>query len=321
MKSPTDDPLTNQAAAWTAIVAARRLTHRQPAPAAGAYGLDRAGSLRLLDAHDRTALLHWQNGTGWAAAEALSAPLGDLLDLYLPLCNAGPAQPLSVGHLGQSLDGHIATDSGDSCFVTGPENILHMHRMRALCDAVLVGAATVAADDPQLTTRLVPGNNPLRVVLDPQRRLSARHRVFSDGQAPTLLVCAETQLAAGDSIGQAKVLAVPESNGQLLLSALLPKLRRRGVHALFIEGGGVTVSRFLQAGLLQRLQVAVAPLLIGSGRPAIRLPESARLGECLRPNCRIFRMGKDVLFDCDLGDRKNAPAEQDSPAPALSRIR
>ena len=94
-------------------------------------------------------------------------PRHALIDLYLPICSATGARPITVGHLGQSLDGFIATHAGESQFVTGEENILHLHRMRALCDAVVVGAGTVAADDPQLTTRHVSGPSPLRVVLDP----------------------------------------------------------------------------------------------------------------------------------------------------------
>jgi diaminohydroxyphosphoribosylaminopyrimidine deaminase / 5-amino-6-(5-phosphoribosylamino)uracil reductase len=119
-----------------------------------------------------------------------------LLSLYRPLFDAPPGEVRIVGHLGQSLDGFIATASGDSRFVTGPDNIVHLHRLRALCDAVIVGAGTVAADDPQLTTREVRGPNPLRVVLDPRRRLDAARRLFTDRAAPTLLVHAAPVAAA-----------------------------------------------------------------------------------------------------------------------------
>jgi len=101
---------------------------------------------------------------------------------------------MTIGHLGQSLDGFIATPSGDSQFVTGDDNIVHLHRMRALSEAVVVGAGTVAADDPQLTVRHVPGANPLRVVFDPGRRLSHTYRVFTDQEADTLYVCARSGL-------------------------------------------------------------------------------------------------------------------------------
>jgi riboflavin biosynthesis pyrimidine reductase len=70
---------------------------------------------------------------------------------------------------------------------------------------------------------------------------------------------------------------------------------------VFVEGGGVTVSRFLEANLLDRLQIAIAPVLIGNGRPAVRLTPQVRLSDCRRPGYRVYRMGGDVLFDCDLG--------------------
>jgi riboflavin biosynthesis pyrimidine reductase len=83
-----------------------------------------------------------------------------------------------------------------------------------------------------------------------------------------------------------------------------------------VEGGGVTVSAFLDADLLDRLQIAIAPLIIGNGRPAIRLPPRTNLSECHRPSYRVFRMGGDVLFDCDLrfarGDEDEGPAHLDS---------
>lgn len=241
-----------------------------------------------------------------------------LLDLYGPLLAAPRDALLVVGHLGQSLDGFIATDSGDSRFITGHDNFLHLHRMRALCDAVIVGAGTVAADDPRLTTREVPGPNPLRVVLDPRRRLAAHHQLFRDGAAPTLLVHAAGAPATAPS--GVETLAVPEADGGALdLAALAAALRARGCRRAFVEGGARTVAGFLQAGLLARLQVTVAPLLIGSGRPSIRLPGAASLAACLRAGHRVFRMGGDMLFDLDLAQRcaGGTPA---SDRPGLQRV-
>ena len=137
----------------------------------------------------------WVPEQGWQTTLPAGDPQRAFIELYLPICSATPAHPLTVGHLGQSLDGFIATHSGDSQFVTGEENMLHMHRMRALCDAVVVGAGTVAADDPQLTTRHVSGPSPMRVVFDPTRRLRRTYRVFHDDAAPTLYVCARSRIA------------------------------------------------------------------------------------------------------------------------------
>jgi diaminohydroxyphosphoribosylaminopyrimidine deaminase/5-amino-6-(5-phosphoribosylamino)uracil reductase len=247
------------------------------------------------------ACVRWVPGAGWQSTLPATAPQAALVDLYLPICAGSAGHPLTVGHLGQSLDGFIATHSGDSQFVTGEENLRHMHRMRALSDAVIVGAGTVAADDPQLTTRQVAGPSPLRVVIDPMRRLAPTYRVFQDDAAPTLYVCGRGRLGRGEHfVGAADVLGVPEGPGGLDLAELVDHLRGRGCARLFVEGGGVTVSAFLAAGLLDRLHVAVAPFLIGGGRPAIRLPAPDLLRECARPRHRVFRMGTDVLFDCDM---------------------
>jgi len=130
--------------------------------------------LRALPGNSTDADLVWHPGRGWECRLPVDDSRRELLNLYLPICSATLRHPLTVGHLGQSLDGFIATPTGDSQFVTGEQNLLHMHRMRALSDAVVVGAGTVAADDPQLTTRMVEGPNALRVVFDPARRLNAK---------------------------------------------------------------------------------------------------------------------------------------------------
>ena len=267
----------------------------------------------------RGAVLAWHPGIGWESRLAVDDPRSELLSLYLPICSATSARPLTMGHLGQSLDGFIATPSGDSQTVTGSDNIVHMHRLRALCDAVLVGAGTVAADDPLLTTRHVPGANPLRVVFDPRRRLTPAFRVFTDRTAPTLYICARSRMSPGEShMGCAVMAAIDEGEPGDEVAQALRLLHARGCARVLVEGGGVTVSRFLEANLLDRLQIAIAPVLIGDGRPAVRLLPQVRLRDCRRPGYRVFRMGGDVLFDCDLSLRADAP--QDSVPGTVNRI-
>lgn len=221
--------------------------------------------------------------------------------LYAPL----RASSWRLGHLGQSLDGFIGTAEGRADAINGAANLDHLHRLRALADAVVVGAGTVAADDPRLTVRRVPGDNPVRVVLDPRGALRPDHRVFQDGAAPTLQVCLGQGAASAPPPGQppglAERLIVAEADGALSLHDLVERLAARGLRRLFVEGGGVTVSRFLAAGLLDRLQVCVAPLLLGGGRRGLVVPTAETLSEGLRAPCRTFAMGPDVLFDLDLG--------------------
>ena len=306
--------------AWDVVLAAAtEADHLARTGESEAFALADGGRLcRVTDRAD--AVVAWQPGRGWAAALPPSDPRRALIDLYLPICSATNARPITVGHLGQSLDGFIATHAGDSQYVTGEENIRHLHRMRALCDAVVVGAGTVAADDPQLTTRHVSGPSPVRVVLDPARRLADRYRVFNDDSADTLYVCGRSLARDGEThFGRASLVAVDEREEGIDVAAVLRVLRARGCHRIFVEGGGVTVSMFLEANLLDRLQIAIAPLLIGDGRPAIRLSPRAALSECHRPRYRVFRMGADVLFDCELG-ADAGEADASSSDPAITRV-
>ena len=248
-------------------------------------------------------------GDAFCASPEAPPGVRALLDLYGPVCAVGPDRSFAIGQLGQSMDGHIATASGDSYYVTGPANVRHLHRLRALCSAVVVGAGTVASDDPRLTVRHIEGDNPVRVVLDPNARLDPRRKVFTDGAARTLVVYAQDVSAPPP--GAAEVLHVPLFGGRLRLDVLLHELRARGLNSVLVEGGGATVSSFLEAGLLDRLHLAIAPLITGDGRPGLNLAARDRIAECLRPAHRVFTMGGDVLFDCDLRAPAAAPDARD----------
>ncbi len=230
--------------------------------------------------------------------QGLSPASAALLSLYQPLLGSA----WCVAQLGQSLDGCVATHSGDSYFVTGPQSLLHLHRLRALCDAVLVGAGTVAADNPQLTTRRVPGPSPTRVVLDPAARLDGRAGVFTDAQAPTLWLCDArhahaARAVASEVVGVAGLL---DAGGTCRPERAVAALATRGLHRLFVEGGGVTVSRFMAAGSLDRLHLVVAPVLIGAGRRGLQLPPWATMADCPRPPAQRMALGDDTLWDLDL---------------------
>jgi diaminohydroxyphosphoribosylaminopyrimidine deaminase/5-amino-6-(5-phosphoribosylamino)uracil reductase len=311
----------SQDAAWSITLAAAACADQlAEADQFAAFTLGEDAQLRAVPAGHPDALIAWYPGAGWEPLLPAHDPRRALIELYLPFCSGTAVKPITVGHLGQSLDGFIATHAGESQFVTGQQNILHLHRMRALCDGVVVGAGTVAADDPQLTTRLVPGPSPLRVVFDPTRRLTQAYRVFTDRSAPTLYVCARSLISGGEShVGYATIVPIEDADGVDVVK-LLRVLRERGCRRIFVEGGGVTVSACLEANLLDRLQMAIAPLIIGDGRPAIRLLARASLRDCRRPQYRVFRMGGDVLFDCDLTSSGYDAEEAEADAPLIARI-
>ncbi len=252
--------------------------------------------------------LTWASDSGWQLTGHWDAQALQLFDLFRPLLPVRlEGAAWVIAQLGQSLDGCVATRTGDSSFINGAENLLHLHRLRALCDAVIVGAGTVAADNPRLTTRRVAGPHPTRVLLDPRLRLAGTcttAHVFNDGQAPTLWLCdARWRDAAVAQVGVDRVLAVTDllqDDGTPQLALAVAALNARGLTRLFVEGGGVTVSRFLAQRCLDRLHLAVAPVIIGDGRPGLRFEGPARLADCARPQCRVHRMGPDHLWDLDL---------------------
>lgn len=272
--------------------------------------------LRARDGAPTPQLSHRQDH-GWLIDESISAQASALFELYKPVLDARARQrgprgqgPWVVAQLGQSLDGFVATLTGDSYYVNGPHCLLHLHRLRALCDAVLVGAGTVAIDNPQLTTRRVPGPQPVRVVLDPTARLDGLSRVFRDGQAPTLWVCdsrhAEQarsrlrQAPARTEVLAVAGLLVSDNTGAYHPQKVVAALAQRGLRLLFVEGGGITVSRFFTAGALDRLHLVVAPVLIGNGRRGLQAPAHAVMADCPRPRARTLALGEDMLWDLEL---------------------
>jgi riboflavin-specific deaminase-like protein len=238
----------------------------------------------------------------WQALLAGDVCARRAVPVYGALLQAAEAAPgaFVLGRISQSLDGRIATASGNSFWVSGEADVLHTHRLRALCDAVVVGAGTIRADDPLLTTRHCRGPSPVRVVIDADRRLAAHYRVFQGGPA-TLLLCAAD--APGTAPGAAELVRLPRGAVGLDVAAIIAALRACGLKRICVEGGGVTVSRFLAAGGLDRLHVTIAPLLLGAGIPAFSLPGVACPQDGLRLDWTVHALGKDVLLDIPLERR------------------
>jgi diaminohydroxyphosphoribosylaminopyrimidine deaminase/5-amino-6-(5-phosphoribosylamino)uracil reductase len=198
-----------------------------------------------------------------------------------------------------TLDGRIATRTGDARWVTGEEARLWVHRLRDRVDAVLVGAGTARADDPRLTTRLPGGRgrDPIRVVLDTDLSLPASLALFRlRSPAPTVVAHAS---AKARRLGpRVELLRCRRGRGGVDLRDLLEKLAARGVTHLLVEGGAKVHGRFLAEGLVDRVAVLVAPKLVGAdGVPlaAARGPE--RMADALRlEEVQVDRLGDDVLL-------------------------
>lgn len=238
---------------------------------------------------------------GWTASIDVTPEAATLLDIFGPL---RATRAWTVGQLGQSVDGRIATESGHSHYINGPDDIRRLHRLRAVAQAVIVGAGTVASDDPRLTVRHVDGPDPVRVVLDPTARLDPGRGVFQDGVAPTMWIRSKRTGRLGSAPSEVgahvEAIELPTASGRFAPNDVLAFLETRGLLRVLVEGGGVTVSSFLEAGVLDRLHLSVAPLILGSGRPGLTLPVIETLDDALRPSVRHFTLGSDLLFDLEL---------------------
>jgi diaminohydroxyphosphoribosylaminopyrimidine deaminase / 5-amino-6-(5-phosphoribosylamino)uracil reductase len=207
-----------------------------------------------------------------------------------------------VGQCGQSIDARIATASGHSHYINGETGLIHLHRLRALVDAVVIGVGTAIADDPQLTVRRVEGPNPARVVIDPNGRLPSTARLLTaDGIRRLIISAVEAPAALPAGV---EVVRLPVRDGQVGPAAIIAALAARGFCRILIEGGADTVSRFLAAGCLDRLHVLVAPIILGAGRSSLTLPPIERLDEAMRAPMRAHSLGGDVLLDCDLSAQR-----------------
>jgi 3,4-dihydroxy 2-butanone 4-phosphate synthase / GTP cyclohydrolase II len=242
-----------------------------------------------------------------------------LLDRYGSLVAAGPT--ITIAQLAQSVDGFIASRTGDANYVSGTEDREHLHRLRALVDAVVVGAQTVTADDPQLTTRAVPGPSPVRLIIDPSGRIPGDARVLTDGRTKTLWCVAAEVATPPELSDHVDVVTLPIEAGRFEPEAVLAMLRARGLGRMLVEGGGRTVSEFLAAGVLDRLYLTTAPILVGDGIPGVRFAGADLLADALTASVRRFSLGRDhcTVFDFAAArqPRRSARQGQDVAMPDL----
>ncbi len=204
-----------------------------------------------------------------------------------------------------TLDGKIATRTGDSKWITGEDARAYGHYLRRAHDCILVGKNTVLADDPELTTRLVEGKNPLRIILDSNCDVPMTAKIF-DGEADTLLVtntelCGAKQAKAEalQVLPKVEVLQLPVVNGKLSVVDLLEELARRKLTSILVEGGSTVHGDFLEADLVDRIYAFIAPKLIG-GREALT-PVGGRGFDLIKDcyflkNTEILSLGNDILL-------------------------
>lgn len=258
------------------------LSDPSPAAAGGAHTLEQAG-VKVL------------RGVCEDAAR-------DLNRFWLKSVRTGA--PYVVAKFAASLDGKIATRTGHSQWITGPQARAHAHLLRQQCDAIIVGAETVIADDPALTTRLEdrPVSHPLRVVLDSRARTSPGAKVF-DRSAPGALLAVtadapQERVQRHRDMGVDIIVLDTDEHGKPDVRDLSPALHKRGVNGVMIEGGGAVLGSFFDAGLVDEVWAYQAPVIIGgAGKNPVAGLGADRLSDALRLNqTMIERLGDDILI-------------------------
>jgi riboflavin-specific deaminase-like protein len=203
------------------------------------------------------------------------------------------------------MDGKIAGADGSSKWISGPETLELAHELRGENDAILVGIGTVLADDPELSCRIADCASPLRVILDSTARLPLHSRIAETAEVyATVVMTGEhggDEAAARAAALEKRHVSVEHCrHGSAGLSPedVLERLGRRGVESLFVEGGGGVLTSFLRAGLIDRLLVVIAPIILGAGVPAFGDLGIRSLSEAMEfRTVSTQTMGRDLVWE------------------------
>lgn len=206
--------------------------------------------------------------------------------------------PFVTLKLAQTLDGNIASCTGDSKWITSKASRVRGHQLRAEADAILVGRGTVMADDPELSVRYVDGCSPTKIVLDSQLKIGLNARIFRG--AP--LIIATTETVCGKRVKErktkgAQVWQLPILNDQINLKLVLQKAAQIGLRHILIEGGSRVAASALRLGLVDRIAAFVAPKILGAGIPSIGPLDIASITDAIAlENVKVESIGDDFLF-------------------------
>lgn len=226
----------------------------------------------------------------------------DLNAIWEPIFGSFQAKESSeavvIGQLGQSLDGRIATLTGDSKYINSASGLDHLHRLRALVDAVVIGVGTAQSDDPLLTVRRVKGTNPARIVIDPSAKLSSNAKIWAADGTRRLMITGASHTP--DLPEGVEHIALETDGRHIAPQRIISALLDLGFKRILIEGGAETIGRFIDAGCMDRLHLIVAPVILGSGRIGLNLAAIEKVTQAIKPRVHIHRLGDDILFDCDL---------------------
>jgi len=210
---------------------------------------------------------------------------------FLSILSKKYKRTITVAHLAQTLDGKIATQSGDSKWIGNKENLIHAHRMRALCNGILIGNKTLENDQPSLTVRLIEGKNPQRIVLGTSYSNFSSLK-GSDKKKVIVIGCSPQNWN-----GYIDYVQMDGVNGNIPPKEILKMLYQKGIKSIYLEGGASTTSNFIDQSAVDILQLHIAPLVFGSGKSSISLPLINEVKEAIQfKKYNFFQVGTEIMF-------------------------
>ena len=218
-----------------------------------------------------------------------------ILNILLPILRKN--KKLVIAQIGQSIDGRIALNNGNSHYINNPKSIIYLHCLRSISDAIIVGSNTIKKDDPLLTTRKIKGTNPKRIIIDGSLSLNNKYKIFNDGNENIIFTKSNKNIRLNNST----IIRLKEKNFTKNLITQIKKLKYKNI---LVEGGSKTISELINNKYIDILQFMIAPILIGSGINSLNLKEISNLNKAIRPKHNFNELENEIIFNLFLKSQK-----------------
>ena len=211
-----------------------------------------------------------------------------ILNILLPILRKN--KKLVIAQIGQSIDGRIALNNGNSHYINNPKSIIYLHCLRSISDAIIVGSNTIKKDDPQLTTRKIKGTNAKRIIIDGSLSLNNKYKIFNDGNENIIFTKSDKSIRLNNST----IIRLKEKNFTKNLITQIKKLKYKNI---LVEGGSKTISELINNKYIDILQFMIAPILIGSGINSLNLKEISNLNKAIRPKHNFNGLENEIIVN------------------------
>ena len=212
-----------------------------------------------------------------------------ILDILIPIIRE---KKLTIAQLGQSIDGRIALNNGNSHYINEKESITYLHCLRSISDGVLVGVNTIIKDNPLLTTRKIKGQNPTRLIIDPSLKLTNKYKIFKDKNTNIVFTTSNKT----KNLNNTTIVKLPKKDFTL---GVYKFLKKSSLKYILIEGGPTTLSHFIEQNLINYMQFIISPTLIGSGINSVKLKPITNLKKAIRRKSNFAKLGKEIVATLD----------------------